>query len=422
MSVQIQQVVPSSLSRRDDLTFRANLKESRYGWLRLTPAYSVNLVRDILAEHSRPSSIVLDPFCGTGTTALACAEGGTFCATTDINPFLVWLAQAKTRAYAPEHVEQFRSDAGFVAHAFRGIGSDEPWVPPLHEIAKWWPPATLTALGRAFRTIQRLDDGAPAEVADLLRLAFCRTLIAHANVSFGHQSMSFRQPTAQSATTEVQVAETWTAAVAQLAASATSPIRSAPSVMLSDARELCSQLGRSRADLVITSPPYPNRMSYIRELRPYMYWLGYLSDGRQAGELDWQAIGGTWGSASSKVAKWVPDEGRDVPFSGFDRIVERVGARSVLLARYLQKYFHDMMQHCHSLFEVVGTAGTIHYVVGNSRYYDVTLPTEQIFAAMFEAVGFTGVRIQVLRKRTSKKELFEFLVSARKPADVELAA
>ncbi|WP_322490103.1 hypothetical protein [Chloroflexus sp.] len=40
------------------------------------------------------------------------------------------------------------------------------------------------------------------------------------------------------------------------------------------------------ASLVITSPPYPNRMSYIRELRPYMYWLGYLNNGRDAGELD----------------------------------------------------------------------------------------------------------------------------------------
>ena len=27
-------------------------------------------------------------------------------------------------------------------------------------------------------------------------------------------------------------------------------------------------------------------MSYIRELRPYMYWLGYLTDARQAGQMD----------------------------------------------------------------------------------------------------------------------------------------
>ena len=50
-------------------------------------------------------------------------------------------------------------------------------------------------------------------------------------------------------------------------------------------------------------------MSYIRELRPYMYWLSYLRDGREAGELDWKAIGGTWGIATSRVGKWSPSEG-----------------------------------------------------------------------------------------------------------------
>ena len=35
-----------------------------------------------------------------------------------------------------------------------------------------------------------------------------------------------------------------------------------------------------------------------------MYWLGYLEQPRDAGELDWQAIGGTWGAATSRVAAW----------------------------------------------------------------------------------------------------------------------
>ncbi|MGH8024658.1 MAG: hypothetical protein ACRED1_13800, partial [Limisphaerales bacterium] len=49
--------------------------------------------------------------------------------------------------------------------------------------------------------------------------------------------------------------------------------------------------------------------------------------------------------------------------------------------------------------------------VGNSKFYDVMLPVEQIFAAMFRDQGFDQVTIQTLRKRTSKKELYEYLVS-----------
>jgi hypothetical protein len=86
-----------------------------------------------------------------------------------------------------------------------------------------------------------------------------------------------------------------------------------------------------------------------------------------------------------------------------------------VLSRYVHKYFLDMARHCRGLFRAVAPGGTIHYIVGNSKFYDVVLPVEEIFAALFEAAGFTNTKIQSTRKRTSKKELFEFVVSARKP-------
>ena len=36
------------LRQFEHLTFKGNLKATRYGWLRLTPAYSVHLVAEIL--------------------------------------------------------------------------------------------------------------------------------------------------------------------------------------------------------------------------------------------------------------------------------------------------------------------------------------------------------------------------------------
>lgn len=77
--------------------------------------------------------------------------------------------------------------------------------------------------------------------------------------------------------------------------------------------------------------------------------------------------------------------------------------------------YQDMMLHVGELFRVVRSGGHISYVVGNSKFYDVLLPVETIFACLFEAAGFVQSDIRVIRKRTSKKELFEFVVSARKP-------
>jgi hypothetical protein len=160
-------------------------------------------------------------------------------------------------------------------------------------------------------------------------------------------------------------------------------------------------------------------MSYIRELRPYMYWMGYLTDARAAGDLDWQAIGGTWGSATSNVARWEPDLALPIPYAGFDELVAAVaqsaGRHSDLLARYIAKYFHDTVLHARELFEVVKPGGAVHYIVGNSKFYDVMVPTEELYGAIFKDVGFEDIQIKTLRKRTSKKELYEYLVSAQRP-------
>jgi hypothetical protein len=405
-------------SRREEhLTFKANLRTTRYGWLRLTPAYSVHLVRE-LVEGNDGDREVLDPFCGTGTTALVCAERGLRATTTDINPFLVWLAGAKCASYSERHLAALTECATLVGAALTAAGNGPEWIPALHQIEKWWELDVLHALARAMAGIRALDGKQDREVADLLRIAFCRLMITTAHVTFGHQSMSFKkrvtEPGLFPSNPLEQLRQEWDRAVADLMLGASTPLSGVtPSVLLCDARKLGEQLDAERYDLVVTSPPYPNRMSYIRELRPYMYWLDYLQDGKQAGELDWKAIGGTWGIATSRLNDWsLGDALGDYP--KIEETCSRIADRSDLLARYVQRYFADMKDHCRQLHAVVARGGRIHYVVGNSKFYDVILPVEQFFCELFVAAGFSEVKARPIRKRTSKRELFEYCVSAVK--------
>lgn len=405
----------SSSDRHDRLTFRGNLKDTRYGWLRLTPAYSVHLVEELL-DGCGDAERVLDPFCGTGTTALVCALRGIRADTTDINPFLVWLAKVKTRRYSDAERERFGLLAKELSRLLGSRRKRATWQPPLHQIEKWWDEAALGALGRVMAEIQRLEASEARAVVDLAKVLFCQTLIACANVSFGHQSMSFaKSRDGAPPSTELALAA-WQRGTEIIANSAATAVQRLPRVKLVDARSLGRAFDAGTFTRVVTSPPYPNRMSYVRELRPYMYWLGYLSDGRAAGELDWQAIGGTWGTATSRVGRWEPAEGDEVPVRGFAALVRRVAERSPLLARYVHKYFADMARHCRDLYPALKAGGKLHYVVGNSKFYDVMVPVERIFAELFEAAGFTNANARAIRKRSSKRELFEFLVSAEKPA------
>jgi hypothetical protein len=180
-----------AIGRRESMTFKANRNLGRHGWLRLTPAYSRHLVEALVGAIG-PSDRVLDPFCGTGTTALTCAEKNIRCDTVDINPFLVWLARAKLAFYSPSHIDEARD---FGNHLRQPASDRQLWRPPLKDIEKWWDPRDLEALAGLCAVIKeaKITDAA----RNLLFSAFCRVAIETARVSFNHQSMSFKAASAQ---------------------------------------------------------------------------------------------------------------------------------------------------------------------------------------------------------------------------------
>lgn len=397
------------LTQRSDLTFRHNLKQGRHGWLRLTPAYSVKIVQQILERVVRPRRL-LDPFSGTGTTGLVCAEQGIVCDLIEINPFLVWFGRAKTYNYAKADLAKAQELAqAAMKRASQNNRSVNLWVPPIHHIERWWTPERLAVLANLFQDL-RCAENDPA--VDLVLVAFCRTAIDWSNAAFNHQSMSFKSdaPTLFDVQEQHLIIDAFLANVRQIIASAMSPLPGLVTVRRGDSRQV-DAVSDGLYDCVITSPPYPNRMSYIRELRPYMYWLGYLNEAREAGDMDWEAIGGTWGIATSRLAQWSPG-GVSVQYDGFADILHKIANASPVLANYVHKYFVDIAVHLASLTHVLAPGAKIFYVVGNSKFYDTVVPVEQIYASLMAQSGFNKIQIESIRKRNSKKELYEFIVSA----------
>ncbi len=401
------------LKQRVDLTFKHNLKQGRHGWLRLTPAYSVKVVQEIL-DHARSPHHALDPFCGTGTTGLVCAERGISCDLVEINPFLAWFARAKTRNYSLEEITATEKFAQHIVATAKGTErtTDEFWIPPIHNIKRWWTPGRLTTLSQIFDALQHIRSEAQEPVADLLLISFCRLIMDWSNAAFNHQSMSFKS-TSPSLFDEDErglIFNDFLRLTQTVVKGAWSNLTGEAKILAGDSREI-SATTKGPYDLVITSPPYPNRMSYIRELRPYMYWLGYLADGRGAGELDWQAIGGTWGIATSRLQQWSAN-GIAIQHEGFENIIQRISENSPLLARYVHKYFIDIAQHLFGLKSVLAPSAQVYYIVGNSKFYNVLVPVEHIYASLLAQAGFRYIQIETLRKRNSKKELVEYCVKA----------
>lgn len=400
--------------QRADYTHKHNLNSGRHGWLRLTPAYSVKIVEELIENCERPMRI-LDPFCGTATTALSAAYHGHEGVTTDINPFLVWLGQAKTAHYLPRDIAATRQACmnalGLLKEGRAGAFVSSP--PPIHNIERWWSSASLAflcSLKGALGTVT--DEGTPERT--LLLVAFCRTLIAVSNAAFNHQSMSFKDDGQFQLNLDIDMYALYEHDVESILTGAAHNPEGSGQVILGDSRSAADCVEGS-FDRVITSPPYANRMSYIRELRPYMYWLGFLQNGRDAGELDWAAIGGTWGVATSRLTDWKAESGhfqnRALDLA-VDQIAHRDNKNGELLSKYVEKYFDDIWTHLMGLTLVLNRGAEIHYIVGNSTFYGVLLSVERLYAEMLRQLGFSKIECRTIRKRNSKKELIEFDVSA----------
>src|SRR2546425_131218 len=137
MTTELAETYLSNLAAGDNqrqkahLTFRGNTNRGRHGWLRLTPAYSLHVVNEILA-NTGPDEFILDPFSGTATTTLASVTRGINAHSVDVNPFLVWLGNLKLRSFPKTTADELLVQARRLRKAASSTGS--PWTPNLHQI------------------------------------------------------------------------------------------------------------------------------------------------------------------------------------------------------------------------------------------------------------------------------------------------
>lgn len=389
-------------------TFRYNSSLGRHGWLRLTPAYSVRLVEEILTELDYSPRCVMDPFSGTGTTELVCANQGIPSFALEINPFLVWLGNAKLDFYPIDKVEKFLASANDLMQNIEDYPPSK--LPPIYNIHRWWNPPQADFLARLKSAVKAVED---SDVAQLLNIAFCRSIIELSNAAFNHISTSFKDN--DNAFFSIEAAkEAFVSICEMVAKGALSQPCAVSKVILHDSRSIPAECAE-RYDTVITSPPYPNRISYIRELRPYMYWLDYLETSDQASNLDWRTIGGTWGKATSLLSTW--ESSHSLPQYVYDiakKISSTDNKSAKLMGNYVLKYFEDIYQHLSSVYAGLTAKGKVFYIIGNSSFYGIMVPSEKIYVDMMRRIGFVNVEHRIVRKRNCNKQLYEYVISGQK--------
>ncbi len=348
------------------VTFQGKLDLPIHRWYRLTPSFSPQLAGDIAHEFGLGANdFVLDPFSGVGTVPLCMKYRGIPSCSVELNPYLHFVGTVKTRTYSdPEAVEEAFNEFLTVARrelsglpgerrAESYLWENAAFVPALHNIRRWWTAPNLMQLVCLRKAL--LSHSAEPEHDDLLKMGLLSILIPVSNAKHNHVSLTFAEHPLETVGVGEVLQRKYESMLADLRT-----VRGEPSadavVYLGNSKFLAAVLPSSaEVTAVITSPPYPNRFSYARETRPHLFFFRFVEDPRAVGRLETDAIGGTWGKATSVLAAGI--QAKNATVRDLLRPYHRdIHASGDLMAHYVTKYFNDIYYHAEQVAKVCARA------------------------------------------------------------------
>jgi len=403
-------------------TFKSGTNKSIHQWFRLTPSFGPDLVDIMLNDMDyKEGDVVLDPFAGASTTIIQCKLNKIKSFGFEINPMLYFVGKtciewdieySNLKKIHEQIVNRFNADIiKFKSKNVDEIGLE---IPPIHNVHRWWRNDVLKELLILKNAIKSIDT--EQKYLDFFLLGLSAVLVPDlSNVTLGKLQLHF----IDRANDDINVIKTFNEHILKIIEDVNiiREIGDYPHCELhhTDSTELNFEVS-DKANLVITSPPYPNRYSYVWNTRPHLYFLDMFNNAKQASALDLKTIGGTWGVATSRLAKGVIEPVYEEIREILEPTIEAIRENDNLMANYVMKYFNLLAKQIVEMEKVIQKNTKVAYVVGNSEIKGVYVATDILLGKIFEALnlGYKTTQILRFRKRNSGVDLYETIVYAEK--------
>ena len=377
-----------------------------HDWYRFVLSYPPHLVRHYFEKFNLDhDAVVLDPFCGTGTTLVEAKKNGLVSVGIEAVPMSHFASSTKV---------QWRvnlSELNSVVDRVLSRASDRLPSSPMLEFNAEQTTIILKnsiceqPLHHCLVLQQAIAAEPPSALRDLLNLALAYVTVHDAsNLKFGPE-VGIRRRRRETA----DVLACWHRKVTVMAEDLTeyADLADVPaSCYRGDARTLRSHLKPCSIDAVITSPPYPNEKDYTRTTRLESVLLGFLSNKQELRSFKQSLIRSNtrnvykvddddrWLKSHSKIVQLAQDiEARRIELqktSGFERLYHRVTTL----------YFGGMKRHLQDLRPALKPGAQLAYVVGDqASFFQIMIRTGELLAEIAAEVGYTVKETDLFRTR-----------------------
>jgi hypothetical protein len=410
-----------------------------HDWYRFVLSFPPHLVREYVKKFGmNDQSLVLDPFCGTGTTIVECKKNGIPAVGIEALPMPHFASLVKTDwEIDPENLRHHATQVAEIAiTSLRKNGiQDEPGAAKSydHNGLRVLPQESLRLLLKnsisplpLHKTLVLLDaikSGNETKFRNYELLALAKALVTMiGNLRFGPEvGLGIIKR-------DSHVIRPWLTNIETMVqdlAMVSHQLKSHVEVYQGDSRDAHLLLQSKLIDGVFTSPPYPNEKDYTRTTRLESVLLGFIHNLSDLRRLKKSLIRSNTRSVykEDEDEKWLSEgteirriaaeiERRRVELgktSGFERLYHRV----------TMLYFGGMAQHLASLRPILRPGAFLGYVVGDqASYLRVMIRTGQLIAQIANSLGYKVESIDLFRTRLATatgEQLREEVVVLRWP-------
>lgn len=400
-----------------------------HSWYQFVLGYPPHLVRHYLSQFTiTQKDIILDPFCGTGTTPVECMKNGISSYGLDANVIACFASRTKTNlnldtSDLQEYLSYIfnsarltfdrvgiKDDISLLFMPSKGIKptvlenvpelTSESWkIIPTGFISEK-PLQKVLVLRQIIETIE------DQQIQDFFRLSLAHTIVSKAgNVGFGPEVYRTK-PKEDFEALNCLISNS----IRMIHDVERFRNGKATSVIINgDAREVDAYLDESllgRIDGVITSPPYPNEKDYTRSTRLESVLLGFISSRkelRQRKELFLR-------SNSRNIFSTDTDGEYIRDFASIEEIANEIEETRIRLnktsgfekmyPKIVRHYFGGMLRHLQSLKPYLAPGAKLAYVVGDQMsFFRTYIPTAELLGEIASSLGYSVVDIELWRTR-----------------------
>ena len=411
-------------------SLQKNLNGEVHEWYRIILGYPDRLVTELLTRfEARPGQMVLDPFCGSGTTLVECMKMGIDSIGIDANPSSCFSANVKTNwRLNPDRLLELSEeiDGKIRRYVNRKVAhKSDPTYKYLDEsgmlLRKWISRRPLLKAIALKHCIADLRTTSAYKNALMLALV-AEVIDGAANVKFGPEL--YCGPCKKDA----KVIGGFKSRVEAMA----EDLRVVSQIEFGNARVLrgdsrqhgtfSSICKRNSIAAVICSPPYPTEHDYTRNSRLELAFLEEVVDLASLRSIKKTMIRSTTKGiyVGDDDASLVKDNAiiRSLVAELEPKIKTKSHGFAKLYPKVVREYFGGMKRHFKSIKPFLTADAHCAYVVGDqSSYLQVHIPTATILSQIAEQVGFETVEIKHWRNRwstTTSREVHENILILKK--------